>query len=55
MSSKPAIKLSFIKLRGNKFLQTHPDAVNDHGLGQFIKNVIKRDADDQLKRKSKQI
>ena len=54
MSSKPAIKLSFIKLRG-KFLQTHPDPVNDHGLGQFINNVIKRDADDQLKRKSKQI
>ena len=43
-----------VKLRGNKILQTHPDPVTDHGLGQFINDVIKRDADDQLKRKSKQ-
>ena len=43
-----------VGLRGKKFLQTHPDPVTDHGIGQFINNVIKRDADAQLKRKSKQ-
>ena len=41
-----------VRLRGKKFLQTHSDPVTDHGLGQFIDNVIKRDAEDQLKKKS---
>ena len=39
-----------VKLQGKKFLQSHPDPVTDHGLGQFISNMIKRDAEDQLKR-----
>ena len=43
-----------VKLQGNKYLQSHPDPVTDHGLGKFINSVIKRDAEDQLKRKSRQ-
>ena len=43
-----------VKLQGKKYLQTHPDPVTDHGLGQFINNVTKRDAEDQLKRKTRQ-
>ena len=43
-----------VRLQGKKFLQAHPDPVTDHGVGQFINNVVSRDAEGQLKRKSKQ-